>query len=88
MRLLLQRFDLLAGFGQPAFTLVLLQLGVEPRAHAVTHQAHSFFALRQRAPRHHQLGLGAGQLDVAAGHVAGQQHTGGLGVCLGGVHRA
>jgi hypothetical protein len=49
LHLFLQRFDLLARFGQRAFALAQFQRGVEAGAHALAHQLQLLFALRQRA---------------------------------------
>jgi hypothetical protein len=85
LRLFLQRFDLLARFGQRAFALAQLQRGVEAGAHALAHQLQLLFArCSQRAPGHAQLLVQAHQLEVAARHVAGQHHAGGVDVGLGG----
>ena len=51
---------------------------------AVFHQLLRLLALGQGALCHLQLTLDTHPLEVVARHIAGQQHAGGLGVCLGG----
>jgi hypothetical protein len=47
--LLVERFDLLARFGQAAFALAQFEAGVEAGGDAVAHELEGFVALGQRA---------------------------------------
>ncbi|MCY1511694.1 hypothetical protein D9M68_461310 [compost metagenome] len=86
--LLVERFDLLAGLGQAAFALAQFEAGVEAGRDAVAHQLEGLVALGQRALGHFDLFVQARPLEVAARHVAREQHARGIGVGRGGIGRA
>jgi hypothetical protein len=86
--LLVERFDLLARLGQAAFALAQFEAGVQAGGHAVAHQLQGFVALGQRALGHGELVVQARPLEVAARHVAGQQHTRCVGIGGRGIGRA
>ncbi len=81
--LLVERLDLLARLGQAAFALAQFEPGVEAGRDAVAHQLQGFVALGQRALRHRELVVQARPLEVAARHVAREQHAGRVGIGRG-----
>ncbi len=83
--LLVERLDLLARLGQAAFALAQFEPGVEAGRDAVAHQLQGFVALCQRALRHRELVIEARPLEVAARHVAREQHAGRVGIGGGGI---
>ena len=87
-QLLLQGFDLQPRIGQAAFALAQFQAGVQPGVDAVLHQTQGLRALGQQTLRHTQLIVQTQQLKVAARHMAGQQHAGGIGIRLRGARIA
>lgn len=80
--LFLQRYQLQARLRQATFALTQLQPVIQTGVDTVLHKFEGFFPLRQRAARHVGLLVQAHQLKIHARHIAGQQHSDGLCICL------
>jgi hypothetical protein len=79
-----QRFDIDLRLRDQALGLFQVDLRVQSRGDALAHQRDDLFALSQRLDRHGACLDQPRQVEVGAGHVGREQHTGGLRIGLRG----